>query len=482
MKKRVLAMLLTTVMILAIVWAAKVPAHTGTIASGNVGEGGAAWRMHSDGRLVVQAGTIYWNGPANGWESPWHSLYADITRIEFTGEITAGESLSGLFLRLKNVIEIEGLHYFNTSNVTDMSYMFDDASSLESLDLSSWDTSRVTNMISMFERTRSLVNLNTSGWDTGNVERMDHMFASATSLWSLDLSGWDTSSVRNMSRMFENVGGLRAITLGGSFRVSRAMGVRALGLSDPPVNQIYCGKWRNVGSGTLTAPQGEHIFTTAQLVDFYRLTDQDYDNSAAHRAHAPSAARTADTWVWNRIVVCTGDFRACEVPGCLECIVVCTGDSRTCKVPGCLECFVAPELCPRCGKEQECFLLGNVSGSGEVGIADALQILRFLVNLPSSIEPGNESWCAALIVSDESPGIADALQILRYLVHLPNKITGSKEPLVNLLQSNIIACAEVETGNHSLMNSSGMVVHASDPDGTARPDYDCGEFPCGAIV
>jgi surface protein len=48
-----------------------------------------------------------------------------------------------------------------------------------------------------------------SSWNTSNVTNMSYMFASAgysTTSLSLDLSGWDTSKVTNMSYMFESCG------------------------------------------------------------------------------------------------------------------------------------------------------------------------------------------------------------------------------------------------------------------------------------
>ena len=50
----------------------------------------------------------------------------------------------------KEIIKLD-LSDWNTSNVTDMSYMFYSCESLEELNISTWDTSSVTNMRSMFD-------------------------------------------------------------------------------------------------------------------------------------------------------------------------------------------------------------------------------------------------------------------------------------------------------------------------------------------
>ena len=54
------------------------------------------------------------------------------------------------FQYLKSLKSIKGMEYLNTSQVTNMSKMFFDCSSLTSLDVSSFDTSKVRNMEWMF--------------------------------------------------------------------------------------------------------------------------------------------------------------------------------------------------------------------------------------------------------------------------------------------------------------------------------------------
>ena len=94
------------------------------------------------------------------------------------------------------------LSNFNTSNVTDMQYMFCDCASLTSLDLSSFNTSNVTNMQNMFYYCSSLTSLDLSNFDNSKVTNIYYMFSGCSSLTSLDLSNWDTSKVKSMSNMF----------------------------------------------------------------------------------------------------------------------------------------------------------------------------------------------------------------------------------------------------------------------------------------
>ena len=70
---------------------------------------------------------------------------------------------------------------------------------IDSWDLSKWDTSNVTNMSYMFDRCYALESLDVSSWDTLSVTDMWRMFCNCSSLTSLDVSSWDTSNVTNMS-------------------------------------------------------------------------------------------------------------------------------------------------------------------------------------------------------------------------------------------------------------------------------------------
>ena len=97
---------------------------------------------------------------------------------------------------------------FDTSYITDMSYMFAGCSSLMFLpDISNWNTINVTNMRYMFSSCILLKSLpDLSKWNTINVTDMSHMFAYCTSLESLpDISKWNTKNVKNLNGIFNSL-------------------------------------------------------------------------------------------------------------------------------------------------------------------------------------------------------------------------------------------------------------------------------------
>lgn len=112
-----------------------------------------------------------------------------------------------------NLQEIKGIEFLNTSNVDDMSKMFNGCSSLTNINLKSFDTANVTNMTGMFNGCSSLLDIDLSCFDTSNVTDMSSMFCNCWSIRSLDLSSFNTSKVTNMYRMFCNLTSLIDINL-----------------------------------------------------------------------------------------------------------------------------------------------------------------------------------------------------------------------------------------------------------------------------
>lgn len=91
---------------------------------------------------------------------------------------------------------------YDTSNVTDMSFMLNNASGLTDLDLSSWDVSNVNTFYSMFVGT-DLTSINLSNWNTIKCTNMASMFQNNTELSGvLDLSSFDVANVTDMNNMF----------------------------------------------------------------------------------------------------------------------------------------------------------------------------------------------------------------------------------------------------------------------------------------
>jgi len=122
------------------------------------------------------------------------------------------KSMYGMFENCSSLESLD-LSGFNTKMVADMGCMFMGCSSLESLDLSGFNTEKVTNMREMFMGCSSLTSLDLSNFNTDNVTAMAYMFGSCSSLTSLDLSSFKTDKVTDMYFMFNNCKSLTNLNL-----------------------------------------------------------------------------------------------------------------------------------------------------------------------------------------------------------------------------------------------------------------------------
>ena len=111
-----------------------------------------------------------------------------------------GKCSNSTFIDLTNILK-----YGDTSNVTNMSYMFYSCSNLTTIP--SLDTSNVTDMNSMFSSCSNLTTI--PSFDTSNVTDMYSMFSYCSKLTSVPLL--DTSNVTNMSYMFYRCSNLTTI-------------------------------------------------------------------------------------------------------------------------------------------------------------------------------------------------------------------------------------------------------------------------------
>ena len=106
-----------------------------------------------------------------------------------------------MFQNCSSLLSLD-LSHFDTSSVTNMANMFQFCSSLISLDLSNLKTDLFTNMVRMFRRCSSLTSLDLSNFATSSGTEIYCMFESCSSLISLDLSKFNTSSVTDLGYIF----------------------------------------------------------------------------------------------------------------------------------------------------------------------------------------------------------------------------------------------------------------------------------------
>ena len=183
------------------------------------------------------------------------------------------------FWPMRNLESISGLKFLNTSEVTDMSYMFSNCESLTSLDLSTFNTSKVTSMAVMFWGCTNLTSLDVSSFNTSNVTSMQSMFGHSNNLTILDLSSFDTHNVTVMYEMFSDCWQLKTLDLRG-FNTSKVTSMRAMFYGCTDLETIYTrNDWNTAAVGNSV----DMFFNCVRLVGGQGTT---YNNSHTDKTYA----------------------------------------------------------------------------------------------------------------------------------------------------------------------------------------------------
>lgn len=140
-------------------------------------------------------------------------LKKNVTTVVFDKSFAAASptTCKSWFNGFLQLTEIKGIKNLNTSNVSDMAYMFAGCSNLKSVDLTYMNLQNVEDMSYMFYYCLALNTVYLKGLNTYNVKYMNSMFEFCTSLGYLDLSSFNTQNVQNVQKMFFQCRSLKAI-------------------------------------------------------------------------------------------------------------------------------------------------------------------------------------------------------------------------------------------------------------------------------
>ena len=235
--------------------------------------------------LHLHAGTLGTPGKDEDEDYIWDAgigslntaFQQQLTQIIIDPGVIANQNSRGLFSHLRKLKTIQGLENLDTSQVTNMSWMFAFCESLTNLDVSHFDTSQVTDMSSMFLYDL-LTSLDLSHWDTSQVTDMSSMFLLAD-LTSLDLSNFDTSKVTNMSMMFADCYGLTSLDVS-HFDTSQVINMNGMFEDFSQLTNLDVSSWdtsqvtdmRDMfrGCKSLTSLDVSH-WDTSQVTDMFEM-------------------------------------------------------------------------------------------------------------------------------------------------------------------------------------------------------------------
>ena len=170
--------------------------------------------FYYDTQRGSRPGTTYdLNTGSNEPEWCTNSIHAYVTQVVFDPSFAEARPTTTCywFSSMERLQNITGMEYLNTSEVTNMAYMFSSCRKLTTLDLSHFNTSNVTSMEAMFSSCHDLTNLDLTSFNTDNVTTMYCMFNYSDGLTSVDLSSFTNARVENMDNMFECCSALTTI-------------------------------------------------------------------------------------------------------------------------------------------------------------------------------------------------------------------------------------------------------------------------------
>ncbi len=124
----------------------------------------------------------------------------------------ASKFSNNTMLRYDENLNSLSLNNVDTSNVTDMSYMFDGLDSLTQLNLDSFNTSNVRTMDSMFQSLKLEI-LNLNKFNTKNVTDMSNMFNAVSNIANLDLSNFNTGNLNKADNIFGGMTNLQDLNI-----------------------------------------------------------------------------------------------------------------------------------------------------------------------------------------------------------------------------------------------------------------------------
>ena len=142
--------------------------------------------FYYDNQRSSRTGTTYdlnTGGNDTGWDTD--GTKSHVTKVVFDPSFAGARptTTSDWFYYMHNLESITGMSYLNTSEVTNMAFMFGSCTKLTSLDLSSFNTSKVIYMSYMFNGCTNLRTIYVgNGWSTAAVTTSTNMFNYCTSL------------------------------------------------------------------------------------------------------------------------------------------------------------------------------------------------------------------------------------------------------------------------------------------------------------
>ena len=182
-------------------------------------------------------------------------------------------NMSWMFGQCNTLSKIVGINDFDTSKVTDMRYMFNFCSMLDCLNISNWDCSNVTTMQVMFGQCDNLTNVYLPK-KVKKIEDIGWMFILCPTLVEVDMRGWDMSHLKSAAQTFNTCSALESVWMDGP--VAEDVDAQFFFFSVPDIGVFHHNPNYDYSMFTTYLPSGwefdPYIPSPANLIVWYDVT------------------------------------------------------------------------------------------------------------------------------------------------------------------------------------------------------------------
>lgn len=158
---------------------------------------GTSLTFYYDNNKASRSGTKYDLSHNSNGEPQWYGKRTSITKVTFDPSFADARPTDTRlwFCEMSKITGIDGLSYLNTSEVTDMSSMFESCTKITSIDLSTFNTENVKYMNSTFYKCTGLTSLDLSAWKLPKLYDMAFMFYKCSKLKTINFNQTDGNCI-----------------------------------------------------------------------------------------------------------------------------------------------------------------------------------------------------------------------------------------------------------------------------------------------
>ena len=177
--------------------------------------------FYCDDQLFKRTGGTAYSLNVGSNDPGWSAIASQVNKVVLDASFADARptTIYKWFDRMSNLTEITDMKYLNTSEVTNMGFLFSGCQKLASVDLSRFDTRKVKTMCMIFDKCWELKTLDVSSFNTENVKDFSWMFNDCNQLKVIDLTGFDTRSGTCTNGMFSQCSSLTTIYVGDAWKM-----------------------------------------------------------------------------------------------------------------------------------------------------------------------------------------------------------------------------------------------------------------------